>query len=293
MKVTVRAPATVANLGPGFDCFALALDLMNEVTADTAAPPAVRVEGEGKDELPTDASNLVFRTISYLAREAGGTLPPFELTCLNRIPLQRGLGSSAAAVVAGLLIGDAVLGTGLSADRLLEVAVDIEGHPDNVAACFRGGLALAYLGPEGWRAETLHPNESLRPVVLVPETERMATEDARRVLPVNVPRADASFNLSRAALTILALTERPDLLTVAMQDRLHQPNRLPLMPATRALFEDLREAGFAVCLAGSGPSLLAFEEEHRTVWELGPGWRVMRPGLDRRGAVVQGTLAPP
>jgi homoserine kinase len=289
VKVTVRAPATVANLGPGFDCLALALGLANEITAHTGAPPAVHVEGEGKDELPADASNLVFRTISYLAREAGGALPPFELTCLNRIPLQRGLGSSAAAVVAGLLIGDALLRTGLGADQLLEVAVDIEGHPDNVAACLRGGLAVAYLGPQGWRAETLDPSEALRPVVLVPETERMATEDARRVLPVNVSRADASFNLSRAALTILALTARPDLLAVAMEDRLHQVHRLPLMPATRALFEDLREAGFPVCLAGSGPSLLSFEDEQRTVWELGPGWRVMRPGLDRRGAVVHGT----
>lgn len=277
----------MGNLGSGFDCLALALDLANEFTVDTDAEPGVFVEGEDASDLPADATNLVFRTISYLAREAGGSLAPFRLVSANRIPLQRGLGSSATAVVGGLLLADRLLGTDLSGDALLEMAVDLEGHPDNVAACLRGGLALAYLSQAGWRAEIFDPHPSLRPAILVPVSERLATEDARRALPRTVPIADAAFNLSRSVLAVPALTERPHLLPEALQDRLHQAYRLPLIPATRALFQDLKEEGFAVCVAGSGPALLVFEEDGRRVWDLGPGWRLLRPGIDRAGAGVE------
>lgn len=287
MRLTARAPATVANLGPGFDALALAVDLANEVTVDTEAEPAVAVEGEGAGELPEDASNLVFRSMAFLAREAGGSLPACSLRSVNRIPLERGLGSSAAAVVAGLLLADRLLGTGLEADRLLEVAVDVEGHPDNVAACLHGGLVVAYLSREGWRAERVEPHPELRPVLLVPEQERVATDDARRVLPLEVPLRDAAFNAGRAALVVLALTGRPDLLPEALQDRLHQARRLPLAPSARALFEDLRESGVPACVAGSGPSLLAFESEGGGLPELGPGWRVLRPAVAIQGAHVR------
>jgi homoserine kinase len=287
MRLRVRAPATVANLGSGFDCLALALDIRNDFTVDTDANPAVLVDGEGAAELPMDATNLVFRVISYLGREVGTAPPPFSLSCLNRIPLQRGLGSSAAAVVGGLLLADRLLGSNLPPDQLLEVAVDIEGHADNVAACLRGGLALAYLSAGGWRAENLRPNETLRPVVVVPESERVATEDARRVLPRTIALADAIFNLSRSALAVVALTERPERLAEALDDRVHQSYRFPLMPASRALFEELRQAGFPVCVAGSGPSLLAFEQDRKRVWELGPGWRVLRPEIERGAATVE------
>jgi len=283
----VRAPATVANLGPGFDCLALALDLANEFVVETDAEPGIRVEGEGAGELPADGTNLVFRTVYYLGRELGGELDPFALTCRNRVPVQRGLGSSASAVVAGLLIGCRLLGANLSPDDALALAADIEGHGDNVAACLRGGLALAYLSQEGWRAETLEPSPDLRPVLMVPEAERMATGDARRILPREVPLADASFNLGRSALALLALTSRPDLLGAALEDRLHQGRRLVLVPAARALFQDLREAGVPVCVAGSGSSLLAFESDGRGVWDLGPGWRVLRPAISRTGATVE------
>jgi homoserine kinase len=287
MRLAVTAPATVANLGSGFDCLALALDLENEVWMETDVPPAVEVEGEGRGELPTDVTNLVFRTIAYLAREAGGRLPPVALRCRNRIPLQRGLGSSAAAVVAGLLLADRLLGTALPSDRLLEVAVDLEGHADNVAACLRGGLVLAYLSDGGWRAETVRPSPSLRPVILIPAEERVATDEARRVLPRTVPLGDASFALARSALAILALTERPHLLSAALEDRLHQNRRFPLMPGSAALFRDLRDAGLPVCVAGSGPSLLAFESEGHRLWDLGPGWRVLRPNVGMNGAMVR------
>ncbi len=284
MRVAVRAPATAANLGPGFDALALALGLANEVTLDTSLEPAVNVEGEGAGELPADASNLVFRSMAFLAREAGGALPPFRLHCVNRIPLERGLGSSAAAVVTGLLLADHLLGAALPPDRLLEVAVDVEGHPDNVAACLRGGLVVAYLSGDGWRAERLEPHRSLRPVVLIPEAERIATEDARRVLPPSVPLRDAAFNAGRGALAVVALTARPELLGAALEDRLHQGRRLPLAPSARALFEDLREAGVPVCVAGAGPSLLAFESDEAVLPGLGPGWRVLRPGVEVGGA---------
>jgi homoserine kinase len=286
VRLVARVPATVANLGPGFDALALAVDLANEVVLDTEAPPAVGVEGEGKGELPEDASNLVFRAMAYLAREAGGTLPPFGLRCVNRIPLERGLGSSAAAVVAGLLLAHRVLGTGLDRDRLLEVAVDLEGHPDNVAACLRGGLAIAYLSRDGWRAEHLHPHPGLRPVLLVPEHERLPTADARRVLPRELALADAAFNAGRAALAVVALTQRPDLLGDALDDRLHQNRRLPLVPAARAVFEDLRAAGIPVCVAGAGPSLLAFESEGRRVPDLGPSWGCLRTRVTTGAALV-------
>lgn len=275
MRVVARVPATVANLGPGFDAFGLALDLHNEVVADTDGPPSVDVAGEGRGELPTDASNLVFRAMAYLSRETGRPLPPMALRSTNRIPLQRGLGSSAAAVVAGLVLADRLLETGLGADALLEVAVDIEGHPDNVAACLRGGLVVAYLSRYGWRAERLEPHAGLRPVLLIPSDERLATEDARRVLPTAVPLADAAFNIARASLAVLALTARPELLAEALEDRLHQGRRLPLAPASRAVFEELRSAGVPVCVAGSGPSLLAFETA-RPIPKLGPRWRSLR-----------------
>jgi homoserine kinase len=285
MGLVVRAPATVANLGPGFDTLAMALDLWNEFEADPGAEPAVEVAGEGAGEIPEDATNLVFRAMAYLAREAGGSLPPMALRCTNRIPLERGLGSSAAAVVGGLLLADRLLGASLDPDRLLEVAVDIEGHPDNVGACLRGGLVIAYLSEQGWRAERMDPHPSLRPVLFIPENERLPTADARRVLPQTVSMTDAAFNVGRAALAVRALTERPELLPAALEDRLHQNRRLPLVPSTRAVFEELRHAGIPVCVAGAGPTLLAFETD-TPVPELGPGWRVLRLQPSPAGADV-------
>ncbi|MEX0833961.1 MAG: homoserine kinase [Actinomycetota bacterium] len=286
MRLKAAVSATVANLGPGFDCLGMALDLKNEITVDVDAEPSVEIEGEGEGELPRDASNLIFRAMSYLAREAGGSLPAFSLSCVNRIPLERGLGSSSSAVVAGLALADRMLGTNLSPDRLLEVAVDIEGHADNVAAALRGGLQLAYLSSDGWRAEALQLSPDLRPVVCVPLNERMPTQEARRVLPVQVAREDASFNSGRTALLVVALAGRTELLSEALEDRLHQPVRLPLVPSSRALFEDLREAGVPVCVAGAGPSLLAFESDDRKVPELGPGWEVLRVKPDPAGVKV-------
>lgn len=286
MRLVARAPATVANLGPGFDALALALDLHNEVVLDTEAEPAIEIRGEGEGELPEDGSNLIFRTMTFLSKEVGKALPPFRLSSSNAIPLERGLGSSAAAVVTGVMLADRLLDLSLEPDRLLEIAVDVEGHADNVAACLRGGLVVAYLSSEGWRAERLEPHPSLRLALLIPEHERLATKDARRALPREVTLADAAFNAGRAALAVVALTERPEILAAALEDRLHQQRRLPMAPASRAMFEELRQAGIPVCVAGAGPSLLAFETDDGRVPELGPGWRTLRLQPARMGADV-------
>jgi homoserine kinase len=284
MKLRALAPATVANLGPGFDCLALALDLWNEFVVDTDVAPGVEVEGEGRDELARPATNLLVRTVGKVAADAGVRAPAFALRSLNRVPLGRGLGSSATAVSAGVLLAEAMLGLHLDDDDRLGLAAEIEGHPDNVAACLLGGLALVHRdeGAPKPRAIRLEPDPSLRPVVLVAETERVSTAEARGVLPADVPLATAVTAASRAAL--IALTERPDLLAAALADVLHEPFRLPLAPKAAALHGLLRSLGYTVCLAGSGPSLLVFEPPDRPVPDPGSDWRILRPALAAQGA---------
>lgn len=292
-------PATAANLGPGFDCLALALDVWNEFEVDTDAPAGIHVEGEGAKELRDPERNLVHGTIRDAFVVAGREPPSYGLACRNRIPLERGLGSSASAVVGGLLLARALMGEDPSAGDVLDDAARIEGHPDNVAAALSGGVVVVYAdvvhggalaGTEGsWRTAPLPAHPGLRPVLLVPEHERLSTVEARRVLPANVPLADAVFNASRAALAVVALTARPDLLREAMQDRLHQEARLRLVPEAGRVFHDMRAAGVPVCVAGSGPSLLAFESDERPVPDPGSGWSAVRAGVAARGATVDVT----
>jgi homoserine kinase len=286
LRVTARVPATVANLGPGFDSFGLALSLYNEIEVDTDAEPGVMIEGEGADELPRDGSNLVVRAMQAFAIDVGRELPPLSIKCANRIPLERGLGSSAAAAVGGLLLADRLLGVAVDRTELLRLATALEGHADNSAAALSGGLAVAYLTDDGWRAERVDPTSSLRPVVLISERERMGTEAARRSLPDDVALEDAIFNASRAGLLILALTVRPELLGAAVEDRLHQEARLGLAPAAAELFGRLRHAGVPVCVAGSGPTLLAFESEQASVPDPGDGWRLLRVEVAPEGATL-------
>jgi len=271
MRLIARVPATSANLGPGFDCLALALDLCNEVTVDTEADPDVAWEGEGAEELPTDFNDALSRAMREAAGALGEKLPPFALSSVNRIPLERGLGSSAAAAVAGIELATSLLGRGSDPGRTLALASRLEGHPDNVAAAVHGGLTIAFDD----RAVRLDPSPDLRPAVLIPD-ERLATSVAREALPRQVALGDASFNAGRAALAIVAITERPDLLRDALQDRLHQRARLALLPSVEPVFQRLWDEGLAVCVSGAGPSLLAFEQEGRTVPDIGPGWRILR-----------------
>jgi homoserine kinase len=290
VRVTVRVPATVANLGPGFDCFGLALDLCNEVTVDTDAEPGVTWEGEGAGELPTDGSDLVSRTVAHVASFHDITVPPLHLSSVNRIPLQRGLGSSSAAAVAGVVLGSRLFdlsidghGSALERDTysVFALAAKIEGHPDNAAPAAFGGLTVIADG-DVTRMD-LHP--ALRPVMLIPEV-RLSTEMARQAVPEQVSRNDAVYNIAHGALTVHALTQDPDLLETALQDRLHQQARLDLAPLVRTVFQDLRDRRIPVCVSGSGPSLLAFESDRHPLPDPGAGWTVLRPGLRATGFEV-------
>jgi homoserine kinase len=285
VRVTARVPATSANLGPGFDCFGLALDLCNEVTVDTDAEPGVSWEGEGADELPTDGTDMVSRAMHEAAGQQGSPLPALALHATNRIPLERGLGSSAAAAVAGVAIAHAIL----RAPRLAEphetfaVATELEGHPDNAAAATYGGVVLVVEDV----VRSLDPHPGLRPVLLVPEHLRLGTSDARGVLRDPVSRSDAVWSVAHGAALVVGLTRDPRFLPLAMRDRLHEEERLALLPEARAVRDQVSSLGAAICLSGSGPSLLAFEHDGSVVPpDVRPGWRVLRPGIRKAGVEV-------
>lgn len=279
MRARVTVPATVANLGPGFDSFGLALDLCNVVEVDTDGAPGATWDGEGADELPTDGSDLVSRTIRRLAGED----VTFSIRGHNAIPLERGLGSSAAAVVAGAMLGAHLAGLEPDVSRSLDLAAFVEGHPDNAAAAIHGGFTIV----AGTTVVALEVDPSIRLVALVPEASRTSTAAARAVLPEMVPLKDAVETASHAALLPLALTQEPDLLEIALEDRIHQDARLALHPASREMFDRLRSAGVPVCVAGSGPSLLAFEVSGRAVPDPGPGWRSIRVPARSGGASME------
>jgi homoserine kinase len=264
-QVRVRVPATTANLGAGFDVLGLALTLYNEVllTARASGPALTIVnEGEGTGTLPTDRRHLVFQAVARAFKANRRPLPAsLELRLLNRIPLARGLGSSSAAIVGGLVAGNAAAGGRLSTEDLLDLAARMEGHPDNVAPALLGGLTASCMsGGEtvsvAWRDKALF--KGLAFAVAVPDFE-LSTRKARAVLPARVSRADAVFNVGRAALFLAALKERRhDLLARALEDRLHQPYRKRLIPGFDAALAAARRAGaFGACLSGAGPCLLA------------------------------------
>ncbi|MGH2620354.1 MAG: homoserine kinase [Anaerolineales bacterium] len=255
-RFLVRVPASSANLGPGFDSVALALDLVNELEVEvTSAGLELTVEGEGQAALPRDASNLIVRAALRLFRELGAKPPGLRLRSTNRIPLGSGLGSSAAAIVAGLLTADAVVGAGLARDELLKLACDLEGHLDNPAASIYGGLVLVGEGPLVCQV----PIGDLQVAVVVPDLD-LPTLQMRQALPRNIPLVDAVFNLGRVTMLVEALRRADyELLSRAMEDRLHQPYRTPSIPGYEAARAAALEAGAAgVALSGAGPGLIAF-----------------------------------
>lgn len=257
--VRVRVPATSANLGPGFDAFGLALDLCDEVEVSTRpAGLAVAVAGEGADVIPRDASHLVVRALLAGLDELGVRVGGLALRCTNRIPHGRGLGSSAAAIVAGLLAARELAGARRDDEWLLRQASTTEGHPDNVAAALLGGFTIAWTdgAAGGARAVRLEPDRRVRAVVFVADTP-LATTVARRLLPASVPHPDAARTAGRAGLLVEALTRRPDLLLPATEDVLHQPYRAAAMPASAQLLARLRAAGVPAVVSGAGPSVLA------------------------------------
>jgi homoserine kinase len=258
-SVLVRVPATTANLGPGFDTLGLALSLYDEivVTVRDAPGATVEVDGVGAGEVATDDSNLVVRAVRRGFEAAGVVQPGLDLHATNAIPHGRGLGSSAAAIVAGLMAARGLLEgvAELSAAEMLRIATDMEGHPDNVAPALFGGLTIAWTTPDGPASKRLLVHRGVSPVVFVP-TGTLSTKLARSLQPESVPHADAAFNVSRSALLVAALVQSPELLLAATEDRLHQSYRASAMPETDTLIRLLREQGLAAVVSGAGPSLL-------------------------------------
>lgn len=290
-EVWVRTPATSANLGPGFDALGLALGLYDEVWA-RVAPDGVRVEvtGEGSGELATDETHLVASS-AMAAFDRMGTRPDgLVIECHNRIPQARGLGSSSAAIVAGILLARALVADGdalMPNAEALRLASEIEGHPDNVAPCLLGGFTIAWTdAATGARAVRLVPSPAVQPVIFVPD-ERGLTAHARAALPATVPHADAAANAGRAALLVHALTAEPALLLAATEDRLHQRYRAPGAPGTAALVDALRGAGIAAVVSGAGPSVLAFAAPGGPMITDAPGWSMLSPGCDLDGALAK------
>lgn len=283
--VRVSVPATSANLGPGFDALGLALGLHDVVDAElTGDELQVQVNGAGAGEVPLDGDHLVVRAMRATLASLGVEAPGLRLRCTNEIPHGRGLGSSAAAIVAGVLAARVLAGAPAEPDTALAFAAELEGHPDNVAPCLLGGLTVAWNSGGRARAVSLDVHREVRPVVFVPSAS-LSTEAARGLLPESVPHAAAARNAGRAALLVHALTRRPDLLLDATEDELHQPYRAPAMPETLNLMTELRGRGIAAVVSGAGPSVIALTTAGQDVGDA-PGWDVRALPVDRRGAVV-------
>jgi len=299
-RLHVRVPATSANLGPGFDTLGLALAHADELTVDTAPSGVeVTVEGVGAGEVPTDASNLVVRSAQHVFDRVGREMPGLRIHAHNRIPHGRGMGSSGSAIVAGVMIAAGLLAHDptdplvLGEDDLLRYATELEGHPDNVAPALFGGLTIAWTTPEGPRFKRLLVHRGVAPLVLVPDFT-MSTELARSLQPAQVPHEDAVFNVSRSALLVAALTQSPELLLEATEDRLHQNYRGDAMPLTRDLIGALRAAGHAAVVSGAGPSILVLAggpAERLAAAEVaaqhGGSWRALFLAVDIKGATVE------
>ncbi|GGR86558.1 homoserine kinase [Micromonospora fulviviridis] len=291
--VRVRVPATSANLGPGFDSLGLALGLYDDVAAEvTAGGVRVAVTGEGAGELPDDDRHLVVTAMRAAFDVLGAQPAGLALECVNRIPQARGLGSSSAAIVAGVLLARALVVDGaarLDDAAALRLASELEGHPDNVAPCLLGGFTVAWTEPAGARAVSLPVAAAVRPTVFVPG-ERGLTSVARAALPATVPHGDAALTAGRAALLVHALTTDPALLLPATVDRLHQDYRAAGMPATAALVAALRAAGVAAVVSGAGPTVLALSEVPAG-FDPGTDWRRWELPIDVSGArVARGRL---
>ncbi len=286
-SIRVTVPASTANLGPGFDALGMALGLYDtvEVTV-TGDDTRVEVTGEGAGAVPTDEKHLVVRALRAAADALGSPLPGVFLRCHNAIPHARGLGSSAAAIVAGVAAAYGLAGKDLD-EHALQVAAEFEGHADNAAASLYGGLVLAWSEGPRYRAVRLEPHSSLAPVVLVPDTES-ATSVTRGLLPGNVPHTDAAFAAGRCALAVHALTADPGLLLPATEDRLHQDYREPAWPESMRMVRELRENGVPATISGAGPTVFALPSGGSLPSGIDTGgFRVCALPVDRTGAVVE------
>ena len=257
--VRVTVPATAGNLGPGFDALGMALGVTDEVEVWALGSPRIEIEieGEGADTLPRDESHLIVRAIRAASDAVGLPYTGLRIVARNSIPHGRGLGSSAAAVVAGIaavrgLMAEPEL---LSNETMLRLATEFEGHPDNAAPAIWGGATVAWLDHEGAHAVPLEVAKGIETAVLIPNAV-LATEQARAALPAQVPHGDAAFNVARASLLVAALSGHPERLWAATEDRLHQGYRASAMPAAAAMIAYLRERGMPAVVSGAGPSVL-------------------------------------
>lgn len=290
--VTVTVPATSANLGPGYDALGLALSIRDRVTAEVTAHaggPDITVTGEGAGEVPLDERHLVHRAMAAAFAHMGCATPPLRLRCENLIPHGRGLGSSSAAIVAGVCAARGLVAGGsllMDDDAVFALAADLEGHPDNVAPAFFGGFTIAYADAGRFHATSAPVDPRVAAVVLVPP-DPVETEVARGLLPETVAHEDAAANAGRAALLVAALSSRPELLLTATEDRLHQDYREPAMPASLALVRELRAEGLPAVVSGAGPSVLVLtdaSEQVEVASRVPAGWRALRLAVESRGA---------
>ena len=260
--LTIRVPATTANLGPGFDCLGMALSLWNTMRVGWADKPTLSLHGLGAEHLRRDPGNLMYRSAERVLIETGNAGRSLSIEAWQEIPLSRGLGSSSAAIVGGIYAANALLGYPLSPHRLLELATEIEGHPDNVAPALMGGMSIVVADGTTVHAAPVPVPKDLQCVVYIPDTP-MATHEARNILGPEVPRADAVFNAGRTALLVASLTlDRPEYLRLATQDRLHQPQRQQVYRQMKVIFDHALAAGArGVFLSGAGSSVVAFTKQ--------------------------------
>lgn len=293
-RVLVRVPGSTANLGPGFDSLGMALALYDEIEVETFETPGlfVDVAGQGCRHVPRDERHLVLRAMRLAFETFGGAPAGLRLRCLNAVPHSRGLGSSAAAAVAGVTAAAVLAGRDpeLERDALLQLSAGMEGHADNAAASLLGGFVVAWEAAGSARrfhAEKLEVHPDVHPVACVPDVES-STKTTRGLLPEQVPLADAAFTGSRCALAVLAMTRRPDLLMAATEDRLHQPYRRPAYPSSLRLVEALREHGVPAAISGAGPTVLALTGDGALPDGVDTdGFAVQRLPVDTTGAHVE------
>jgi homoserine kinase len=289
----VSVPATSANLGPGFDALGLALELRDRVTARVVDEAGVRVSvtGTGEASVPLDERHLVYRAMLAGFEHMGVRVPGIDLRCENVVPHARGLGSSSAAIVAGVCAARALVAGGsllMDDEAVLTLAADVEGHPDNVAPALYGGFTVAFRDQARFRAVQLSVDPRVQVVAFVPP-DGVETSVARALLPRTVPHADAAANGARVALLVAALGRQPELLLAATEDRLHQDYREPAMPATLSLVHELRADGLAAVVSGAGPTVLAFtdlSQQQGLAARAPQGWAVLTLPIDRDGARV-------
>ena len=288
-SVTVKAPATSANMGPGFDCLGIALDIWNTVTVEVG-DSGFEISGQGEDELPMDESNLVFQSIVRVFQECDRAVPPLTVRCHNDIPTTRGLGSSSAALVSGLTVGNELCGGQLDRDDLLQFAASIEGHPDNVAPAIFGGMQVAVSHNDRIVAAPVPVPETLSTVLYVPNVS-MPTEEARGLLGSDVSRSDAVFNIGRAALLVRAMaTGDLEGLDIATDDRLHQPARQTIFfPMNNIIRAALGAGALGAFLSGAGSTVLALatEKEFTIGYEMADA--AVKSGLDGEVVITRPT----